>query len=128
ITRVGPRAKSNLTGHKIERYTIHAGKSVPSVSAMRMNGTKIEEGEVFAIEPFVTLAKARGAVTNGSSAYIYRFVKPKGATSEDSKRVLEFVQTNFSTTPFASRWLEKGFPREIGKKASQDLIRNKCIR
>src|SRR2546427_7038836 len=127
ITRVGLRPISNLTGHKIERYTIHAGKSVPSVSAMGMNGTKIEEGEVFAIETFVTLAKAQRAVTNGSSAYIYRFVKPKGATSEDSKKVLAFIQANFSTLPFASRWLEKGFPREVGKKALQDLIRNKCI-
>src|SRR2546426_8740150 len=53
-------------------FRSHAGKSVPNVSAMGMNGTKIEEGEVFAIEPFVTLAKAQGAVTNGSSAYIDR--------------------------------------------------------
>lgn len=127
ITRFGLRPISNLTGHKIERYNLHAGKSVPSVSAMGMNGTKIEEGEVFAIEPFVTLPKAEGAVTNGSSAYIYRFVKPKGAITEDSKKVLAFVQSNFSTLPFASRWLEKGFSREAGKRAIQDLIRNKCL-
>src|SRR2546426_12531603 len=91
-------------------FRSHAGKSVPNGSAMGMNGPKIEEGEVFAIEPFVTLAKAQGAVTNGSTAYIYRFVKPKGATTEDSKKVLAFIQANFSTLPFASRWLEKGFP------------------
>jgi methionyl aminopeptidase len=127
ITRFGLRPISNLTGHKIERYNLHAGKSVPSVSAMGMNGAKVEEGEVFAIEPFVTFPKAQGSVTNGSSAYIYRFVKPKGAITEDSKKVLAFVQANFSTLPFASRWLEKSFSREVGKKAVQDLIRNKCI-
>jgi methionyl aminopeptidase len=127
ITRFGLRPISNLTGHKIERYNLHAGKSVPNVSAIGMNGGKIEEGEVFAIEPFVTFSKAQGAVTNGSSAYIYRFVKPKGAITEDSKRVLAFVQANFSTLPFASRWLEKGFSREAAKKAIQDLIRNKCL-
>jgi methionyl aminopeptidase len=127
ITRFGLRPISNLTGHKIERYNLHAGKSVPSVSAMGMNGTKIEEGEVFAIEPFVTFSRAQGAVTNGSSAYIYRFVKPKGAITEDSKKVLAFVQTNFLTLPFASRWLEKAFSRDVAKKAIQDLIRNKCI-
>jgi methionyl aminopeptidase len=127
ITRFGLRPISNLTGHKIERYNLHAGKSVPSVSAMGMNGTKIEEGEVFAIEPFVTFSRAQGAVTNGSSAYIYRFVKPKGAITEDSKKVLAFVQTNFSTLPFASRWLEKAFSRDLAKKAIEDLIRNKCI-
>jgi methionyl aminopeptidase len=127
ITRFGLRPISNLTGHKIERYNLHAGKSVPSISAMGMNGAKIEEGEVFAIEPFVTLSKAQGAVTNGSSAYIYRFVKPKGAITEDSKKVLAFVQANFSTLPFASRWLEKAFSRNVGKMAIQDLVRNKCI-
>src|SRR5436309_6174701 len=125
IQKYGLRQISNLTGHKIERYTIHAGKSVPNVGGM--NGTRIEEGEVYAIEPFTTLAKAAGAVVNGTSAYIYRFVKPKGATSEDSKKVLAFIQANFSTLPFASRWLEKGFSREVGKRALQDLIRNKCI-
>jgi methionyl aminopeptidase len=36
ITRFGLRPISNLTGHKIERYNIHAGKSVPNVSAMGM--------------------------------------------------------------------------------------------
>ena len=127
ITRFGLRPISNLTGHKIERYNLHAGKSVPSISAMGMNGAKIEEGEVFAIEPFVTFSRAQGAVTNGSSAYIYRFVKPKGAITEDSKKVLAFVQANFSTLPFASRWLEKAFSRDVGKMAIQDLVRNKCI-
>src|SRR5438094_7578611 len=65
ITRVGLRPISNLTGHKIERYTIHAGKSVPSVSAMGMNGTKIEEGEVFDIETFVSLDKVQDAGSYG---------------------------------------------------------------
>src|SRR5205823_9729751 len=94
IQKYGLRPISNLTGHKIERYSIHAGKSVPNVGGM--NGTKIEEGEVYAIEPFTTLAKAAGMVTNGSSAYIYRFVKPRGATSEDSKKVIAYIQSNRS--------------------------------
>ena len=125
VQRFGLRPISNLTGHKIERYTIHAGKSVPNVSMM--NGTKIEEGEVYAIEPFTTLSKAAGLVTNGSSAYIYRFVKPKGAASEDSKKILGFIQANFSTLPFASRWLTKEFDRETTKRALYDLIRHRCV-
>src|SRR5207247_9557777 len=58
---------------------------------------------------------------------IYRSVSTKGATVEESKKVLAFIQANFSTLPYASRWLEKEFSREVGKKALQDLIRNKCI-
>ncbi|OLC62810.1 type II methionyl aminopeptidase [archaeon 13_1_40CM_4_53_4] len=125
IQKYGLRPISNLTGHKIERYTIHAGKSVPNVGGM--NGTRIEEGEVYAIEPFTTLAKAAGAVVNGSSAYIYRYVKPKGATTEDSKKLLAYIQSNFSTLPFASRWLDKTFERETAKKALYDLIKHKCV-
>ena len=125
IQRFGLKPISNLTGHKIERYNLHAGKSVPSVPGM--NGSRIEEGEVYAIEPFTTLSKAAGMVTNGTSAYIYRFVKPKGAQSEDSKKILAFVQSNFSTLPFASRWLVKAFEREPVKKALYELIRHRCI-
>ncbi len=125
IQRFGLRPIANLTGHKIERFNLHAGKSVPNVPGM--NGSRIEEGEVYAIEPFVTRASAAGTVVNGSSAYIYRFVKPKGATTEDSKKVLEYIHSNFSTLPFASRWLSGPFEREIAKKAIYDLIKNKCV-
>lgn len=125
IQKFGLKPISNLTGHKIERFNLHAGKSVPSVSGM--NGSRIEEGEVYAIEPFVTLAKAAGAVVNGSSAYIYRYVKPKGATSEDSKKVLEYIHSSFTTLPFASRWLGGAFPRETAKAALYDLIKHHCV-
>lgn len=125
IQKYNLRPISNLTGHKIERYNLHAGKSVPSVSGM--NGSKIDDGEVYAIEPFVTLPKAAGAVVNGSSAYIYRFVKPKGATTDDSKKILDYIQSNFATLPFASRWLTPTFEREVAKKALYDLIRHRCV-
>jgi methionyl aminopeptidase len=125
IQRFGLRPISNLTGHKIERYSIHAGKSVPNIGWM--NGTKIEEGEVYAIEPFTTKADAAGAVMNGSSAYIYRYVKPKGTTTDESKKLLDYIHSNFSTLPFASRWLSKAFEREAAKKALLDLIKHKCV-
>ena len=40
----------NLNGHSIGRYNIHGGKSVPIVKGGE--GTKMEEGEFFAIETF----------------------------------------------------------------------------
>jgi methionyl aminopeptidase len=39
-----------LNGHSIGRYQIHAGKSVPIVKGGEQ--TKMEEGELFAIETF----------------------------------------------------------------------------
>jgi len=44
------KAIRNLNGHSIAPYQIHAGKSVPIVKGGE--GTKMEEGEYFAIETF----------------------------------------------------------------------------
>ena len=49
------------TGHSIEPYCIHAGKSVPIVKGG--DQTRMEEGEQFAIETFgVAGPRARGKV------------------------------------------------------------------
>lgn len=45
----------NLCGHTIEPYKIHAGKSVPIVKST--NNTKMEEGELYAIETFGSTGK-----------------------------------------------------------------------
>jgi methionyl aminopeptidase len=125
ISRFGLRPISNLTGHKIDRYTIHAGKSVPSVP--ELDGAKISEGEVFAIEPFVTTADARGMVRNGSNSYIYRFFKKKGDIEPDSRKVLDYIYQNFSTLPFAERWLVLVFGPEKSRHALIDLQKSHCV-
>jgi len=126
IERYGFQPIRNLTGHSIERYTIHAGKSVPNVPQLLNNG-KILEGEVYAIEPFVTLARAEGAVTNDVNSYIHRFIKLKGAKNPESKKVLEEIHQQYSTLPFAVRWLEKKFSRQLAVSAVKDLVRDKCL-
>lgn len=45
----------NLNGHSIEHYNIHGTKSVPIVKGG--DQTKMEEGEVFAIETFGSTGK-----------------------------------------------------------------------
>jgi methionyl aminopeptidase len=45
----------NLCGHTIEAYKIHAGKSVPIVK--KQDNTKMEEGELYAIETFGSTGK-----------------------------------------------------------------------
>jgi methionyl aminopeptidase len=45
----------NLNGHNIDRHIIHGGKSVPIVKGG--DQTKMEEGEVFAIETFGSTGK-----------------------------------------------------------------------
>lgn len=51
------RSVQNLCGHSIGPYTIHAGKSVPIVKGGAQ--TKMEEGELFAIETFGSTGKGQ---------------------------------------------------------------------
>ena len=125
IQRYGYQPIRNLTGHKIDRYTIHAGKSVPNVSGME-NG-RFETGEIYALEPFVTLRDAEGAVRDGDAAYIYRYVRAKGAKSKEASKLLEHVHETYKTLPFASRWVFKNWREEGTQAAFQELIRERCI-
>jgi len=45
----------NLSAHNIKHYRIHGGKSIPFVK--NSDQTKMEEGEVFAIETFGTTGR-----------------------------------------------------------------------
>jgi methionyl aminopeptidase len=49
------RPVRNLCGHNIARHRIHGGKSIPFVR--NRDQTKMEEGEVFAIETFGTTGR-----------------------------------------------------------------------
>ena len=123
IERYGFKPIRNLTGHKIDRYTLHAGKSVPNVSGIESG--RFEVGEVFAVEPFVTLRSAEGAVMDGDAAYIYRFVKTKGARSKAAVQLAEYVKDTYKTLPFASRWIHNSWRGDFS--AFEELVSQRCV-
>ena len=123
IERYGFKPIRNLTGHKIDRYTLHAGKSVPNVSGIESG--RFEIGEVFAVEPFVTLRSAEGAVMDGDAAYIYRFVKTKGARSKAAIQLAEYVKDTYKTLPFASRWIHNSWRGDFS--AFEELVSQRCV-
>lgn len=51
----------DISGHSIEQYRIHGGKSIPFVKNNKQ--TKMKEGEVFAIETFGSTG--RGSTVDG---------------------------------------------------------------
>ena len=116
---------SNLTGHQIGRYMIHAGKSLPNVSHISFR--KIREGEVYAIEPFVTTLKGEGRVIEGDEAHIFRFLKRKNLRLKESKKLLRFIEKNFRTLPFAERWLKNYGTMDLYKPAFMELLESKCL-
>jgi len=115
----------NLTGHSVGRYLIHAGTSIPNVSQLSL--TKVHTGDIFAIEPFVTLPDAAGHVEDAPETTIFRFLKPKNLQTSYAKQMSKFIETNFKTLPFAERWLKGAVSREKHAEAFKELLKSKTL-
>lgn len=125
IAQYGCKPIRNLTGHKLERYTIHAGKSVPNVAGPAPG--RFEIGEVYAIEPFVTVKEAAGRVEDSDRAFIYRAVRDRGVRSETAKKIVNHVRRTYKTLPFASRWLYSSLGKNVVEDGFSEALKAKCI-
>jgi methionyl aminopeptidase len=121
----GFKPVSNLTGHLIGRYIIHAGKSLPNV--FHISTSRVKEGEIYGVEPFTTVAKAAGRVENGEEAHIFRYLKHKSLKDPYAKRLLSHIRKKFQTLPFTERWLQGCVPSSRYKTAFSGLLASKAL-
>ncbi|KAL8663347.1 MAG: hypothetical protein Q9202_003983 [Teloschistes flavicans] len=97
---------SNLSGHTILPYSIHGTKSVPSVKTN--DTTKMEEGDVFAIETFGSTGNGRCHNEGECSHYALNSNAPKvDLRVLSAKSLLSTIKKNFSTIPFCRRYLDR---------------------
>jgi methionyl aminopeptidase len=125
ITNRGFKPIQNLTGHSVGRYLVHAGTSIPNVHQVTFG--KLKLGEIYAIEPFVTVREAGGAVEDLPQKTIFRLVKTKGVKSPNAKTLLKFIEENFHTLPFAERWLADVLPQKQYAEAFKELLATKAV-
>lgn len=125
IKNRGFKPISNLTGHSVGRYLIHAGTSIPNVS--QVSFTKVKAGEVYAIEPFVTLPDAVGRVEDSAEIAIFRLAKATSQKNPYAKTMLKHIESNFRTLPFAERWLKNVVPEKQHQGAFKELLRSKAL-
>ncbi len=93
----------NLCGHSLEPWVLHAGTEIPNVEA---GGRVLEEGEVFAVEPFASTGS--GLVHEGTAeAEIYSVASAKPVRLPASRRLLGMVLEEYKLLPFAKRWLQE---------------------
>ncbi|GAA5843745.1 hypothetical protein JCM5353_008314 [Sporobolomyces roseus] len=101
----------NLTGHSIEPYKIHAGKSVPIIKMAEDDeeyDVKMEEGEYFAIETFGTTGSGRVHDEGVCSHYARMPTDQKvPLRSASGKRLLGVIDRNFGTLPWCRRYLDR---------------------
>ena len=125
IKNRGFKPISNLTGHSVGRYLIHAGTSIPNV--MQLSFGKVKTGEIYAIEPFVTLPNAAGRIENSPQVTIFRLVKAKSVKNPQAKKLLKYIENNFRTLPFAERWLKDVVPPDKHREAFKELLKRKAV-
>jgi methionyl aminopeptidase len=106
----------NLGGHGIEQYELHASVFIPNFD--NGDNPELEEGSVVAIEPFLTTGV--GYVTEGDLLQIFQSVSDKNPRSTDAREALYHITDEFSTYPFAMRWL-------ISKMGSQEFKARRAI-
>src|SRR5437762_558949 len=96
----------NLSGHTINPYQIHGGKSVPIVKGG--DQTRMEEGETFALETFGSTG--RGVVReDGECSHYGKKVDARHVPlrSGRSKGLLNTINQSFGTLPFCRRYLDR---------------------
>ena len=94
----------NLSGHEMKKYELHAGVTIPNIDDGK--NVLLEKG-VYAIEPFATFGN--GKVKDGKPSGIYILTDTKNVRSQIAREVLEFVEDEYKTLPFCSRWVVKKF-------------------
>ncbi|KZX15446.1 methionine aminopeptidase 1 [Methanobrevibacter cuticularis] len=116
IDKFGFKPIVNLAGHSLEQWNLHSGISIPSVNDGNTN--KLKEGDVIAIEPFVT--DGIGWVSDTNNTAIYKFLKDKPFRIAHTQKVLQEIKSNYSHLPFSARWLTKNFnPNRLNSSMRQ---------
>jgi methionyl aminopeptidase len=102
------RCLRNLCGHNIAPYRIHGDKSVPIVKSH--DATKMEEGELFAVETFGSTGRGY-VVDDGECSHYSVDPSRRGAAaslrSAKAKQLLTHIDRNFATLAFCRKWLDR---------------------
>lgn len=104
ITKFGFKPIHNLSGHSLEQYTIHAGKSIPNIRTIGPSFGLLAN-QAYAIEPFVTTKNGHGVVQEGKTRNIFAIRSRKPSKDKRADNILETVWNKYKSLPFAARWL-----------------------
>jgi len=126
IMDMGFKPIANLSGHSLDQYTIHAGKTVPNM--WTIGSFSFSENEAFACEPFVTTKNALGFVRNGKIKNIFALASRKMTKDDEADKLQEYIWNNFNMLPFALRWLLKEWEEKEARKLLDILIKKKVVK
>jgi len=126
IMDMGFKPIANLSGHSLDQYTIHAGKTVPNMWSI--GSFDFSEDEAYACEPFVTAKNGLGFVRNGKIKNIFALSSRKRTKDDEADKLLEFIWDNFNMLPFALRWIVKEWEEKEARRLLDILIKKKVVK
>jgi len=127
ILNRGLRPITNLGGHELKRYNLHAGPFIPNFKDLNHKKV-IQPGEVYACEPFAT--SGVGTVVNGNKSYIYRFAKKvKKNLPYEELNYMKKIEKLTNYLPFSPRLIEKHniIPKNKIQKIIEVFIRKRIL-
>ena len=125
IKQMGFKPIANLSGHSLDKYTIHAGKTIPNVWSI--GGFTLSGDSAYACEPFVTTSEGGGFVRNGKIKNIFAINSRKKTKNEEADKLLDFIWENFNMLPFALRWITKQWEEKEARELLDHLIKKKAV-
>ncbi|PIW32875.1 MAG: type II methionyl aminopeptidase [Nitrosopumilales archaeon CG15_BIG_FIL_POST_REV_8_21_14_020_37_12] len=125
IKQMGFKPIANLSGHSLEQYTIHAGRSIPNIWSI--GGFSLSENTAYACEPFVTTENGGGFVRNGKIKNIFALNSRKKTKDEQADKLLDFIWERFNMLPFALRWITKEWDEKKARESLEYLIKKKAV-
>lgn len=126
ITKYGCKPIQNLSGHSLERYTIHAGKSIPNIWTIG-HSFNLSVNNVYAIEPFVTTNDGQGVVYEGKIKNIFGIGSRKRTKEQKTDDFLEYLWNKFKTLPFALRWIVDEYEEKEAVSLLEILVKKKNV-
>jgi len=126
VKQMGCIPISNLSGHSLEQYTIHAGKSIPNIWSV--GSFSFLSTEAYACEPFVTTPDGLGFVREGKTRNIFSLVSRKRTKDTEADKLIDHIWKKFNMLPFALRWLVPDWDEKSAKSLLEKLVKIKSIR
>ena len=125
IRGYGFKPIANLMGHRISTGMLHTGIDIPSIKTD--DPYELQVGEIYAVEPFCTDGK--GLVSDSEQVEIFSLHMPGRLRLRESRKLLNYIISNYGMLPFAERWLHKDFKSNLLlKNALKEMLRGQVIK
>jgi methionyl aminopeptidase len=126
IVKQGFKPIQNLSGHSLERYTIHAGRSIPNIRTIGPS-FRLSSNQAYAVEPFVTTKDGQGVVYEGRIRNIFSIASRKPSKDQDADIFLAQLWDKFRTLPFAIRWITDLYEEQRARQLIELLVKKRNV-